>query len=277
MTGYAYILADVFTDRPFTGNPLAVFPDAEGLTGAQMQSIAREMNLSETTFVTSGAEPGTWRVRIFTPGMELPFAGHPTIGTALVLAHLGRTKERAEIVLEEGIGPVRVVLGDGNAVFFVEGAPERPPLDVGDDAIAAAVGVGSLASPAWQAGYGVPFLFVPVMDVDAVAKSAMQMEQWNALPPIWARGVYVHAVTGRNGAHRTVHARMYAPGKIGVPEDPATGSAAAAFAGSASVPGQWTITQGVEMGRPSNILAETLFANGAVSGVVAEAHLIRLP
>ena len=95
MHAYRYILADVFTDRAFGGNPLAVFPDAGGLTGAQMQVLTKELNLSEATFVTPGSAPGHFAVRIFTPGNEMAFAGHPTIGTALVLASLGARRGRS--------------------------------------------------------------------------------------------------------------------------------------------------------------------------------------
>src|SRR5690242_7368334 len=119
-----YVLADVFTDAAFGGNQLAVFPDPPPLDARQMQAIARELNLAETTFVSPGSAAGHFRVRIFTPGAELPFAGHPTVGTAVVLAHLGRTAGRTEITLELGVGPVRVVLREGGATFFMQGAPE---------------------------------------------------------------------------------------------------------------------------------------------------------
>src|SRR5580693_651023 len=135
-----YLITDVFTDAPFGGNQLAVFPDAAGLEGKQMQVLARELNLAESTFVTPGSAPGKFRVRIFTPGAELPFAGHPTVGTAVALAHLGRTEGRDEIVLEEGVGPVRVALRPGGATFFMDGAPERRAHDVAAAEIAAMVG-----------------------------------------------------------------------------------------------------------------------------------------
>ena len=136
---YKFCTCDVFTDRIFGGNPLAVFPDARGLSAARMQSIAKEFNLSETRFVlpTETAE-GTCRVRIFTPATELPFAGHPTVGTAFVLAWIGRVpleRDRTEIVLEEGVGPVpvsirasqgRPVLGQLSAAKRPEYGPEPP-------------------------------------------------------------------------------------------------------------------------------------------------------
>jgi trans-2,3-dihydro-3-hydroxyanthranilate isomerase len=280
-----YLITDVFTEAPFGGNQLAVFPDAAGLEGPQMQVLARELNLAESTFVTPGSAPGKFRVRIFTPGAELPFAGHPTVGTAVALAHLGRTEGRDEIVLEEGVGPIRVALRNGGATFFVEGAPERRPHDVAAADIAGMIGVDALAGEAWQAGFGLPFLFIPVRDVAAVAASGLRLERWNAVKSrFWGRGVYVHAVSGD-----AVHARMFAPG-LGVSEDPATGSAAAALAGSVAAPAtgsvrRLTIRQGVEMGRPSTIETTTTFAGGSVTGVsvgggavvVGEGRFDRLP
>jgi trans-2,3-dihydro-3-hydroxyanthranilate isomerase len=151
--------------------------------------------------------------------------------------------------------------------------------------IAAMVGVDALAGEAWQAGFGLPFLFIPVADVAAVAGSGLRLDRWNALASrFWGRGVHVHAVSGDQ-----VHARMFAPG-LGVSEDPATGSAAAALAGSLSAPAsgevrRLTITQGVEMGRPSTIVTTTTFAGGRVTGVsvgggavvVGEGRFDRLP
>jgi trans-2,3-dihydro-3-hydroxyanthranilate isomerase len=250
-----------------------------------MQALARELNLAESTFVTPGSAIGRFRVRIFTPAAELPFAGHPTVGTAVALAHLGRTAGRDEIVLEEGVGPVRVTLRPGGATFFMDGAPERRAHDVAAADIAGMVGVAALAGNAWQAGFGLPFVFIPVADAGAVAGAGLRLDRWNAVASrFWGRGVYVHAVSGQS-----VHARMFAPG-LGVSEDPATGSAAAALAGSltAAASGEvrrLTITQGVEMGRPSTVETETRFAAGKVAGVsvgggavvVGEGRFSRLP
>jgi trans-2,3-dihydro-3-hydroxyanthranilate isomerase len=279
-----YLIADVFTNAPFGGNQLAVFPDAAGLEGPQMQALARELNLAESTFVTPGSAAGKFRVRIFTPAAELPFAGHPTVGTAVVLAHLGRAEGREEIVLEEGVGPVRVALREGGATFFLEGAPERRSHDVPADEIAAMIGVEAVFGEAWQAGFGLPFLFIPVHDAAVVGESGLRLDRWNALASrFWGRGVYVHAMNGDQ-----VHARMFAPG-LGVSEDPATGSAAAALAGSltptAGLERRLTIRQGVEINRPSTIETTTTFAGGAVAAVsvgggavvVGEGRFDRLP
>lgn len=284
-----FVIADVFTDTAFGGNQLAVFPQADGLDGRQMQIIAREMNLSETTFVTPGSGPGRFAVRIFTPFAELPFAGHPTVGTAVVLAHLDRTRGRSEIVLEEGVGPVRVQLRENGATFFMEGAAETRPHTVVPVAIADALGLKrtQLAGDPWQAGYGVPFMIVPVKDREAVAMSSLNPERWQAVTQdLWAtRAVYIYAATRHDGPTTHIHARMYAP-KLGVGEDPATGSAAAALAGSIETDTtHLLIDQGVEMGRPSRIEARITREGEVVTGisisggavVVSEGRLVRLP
>lgn len=285
-----YFLADVFTETAFGGNQLAVFTDPPALETKQMQSLARELNLAESTFVTPDSGPGRFRVRIFTPGAELQFAGHPTIGTAVVLAHLGRTQGLSEIVLEEGVGPVRVALREGGATFFMDGAPEVRPFDAAASEVAALVGADATAGTPWQAGYGTAFVFIRLPDAASVARSALRPDRWNALKPApWGHGVYVHAITGEDGATMHLHARMFAPG-LGVSEDPATGSAAAALAGSLKPPAsgearRLIITQGVEMGRSSRIETETRFAGGRVAGVsvgggavvVGEGRFDRLP
>jgi trans-2,3-dihydro-3-hydroxyanthranilate isomerase len=290
MPDASYVLADVFTETAFGGNQLAVFADPPSLETRQMQAIARELNLAETTFVSPGSAAGRFRVRIFTPGAELPFAGHPTVGTAVVLAHLGRTEGRKEIVLELGVGPVRVVLRDGGATFFMEGAAETRPLEVPAAEAAALVGAERLAGAAWQAGYGTAFVFIPLPDAGSVARAALRLDRWRAIKPApWGHGVYVHAVTGEDGATTHMHARMFAPG-LGISEDPATGSAAAALAGSlkpraSGARHKLIIAQGVEIGRPSRIETETRIAAGKVAGVsvgggavvVGEGRLTRLP
>lgn len=269
MTDYRYIITDVFTDRAFGGNPLAVFPDAAGLTTAQMQVLTKELNLSESTFVTPGSAPGRFAVRIFTPGSEMAFAGHPTIGTSLVLASLGRAA--GELVLELGVGPVRVVLDGANAVFYRDGAPESPALTVTDAEFAAVLGVDRLAAPAFQAGYGAAFIYVPLADRAAVARAELRLDLWRAMAPrVWGHAIYLYAVTDSQPDHLAIHARLFAPG-LGVGEDPATGSAAAGLIGSLPGPADGvlraTITQGVEMGRPSTIHATATRTGGKVSQI----------
>jgi trans-2,3-dihydro-3-hydroxyanthranilate isomerase len=285
-----YVIADVFTDVPFGGNQLAVFHDADGLDTRQMQALAREMNFAESTFVTQGSQPGHFRVRIFTPMAEMPFAGHPTIGTAVVLTHLGRTVGLSEIVLEENIGPVRVALRDGGATLFMDGPAETRPHTVAPVALADALGLNraQLAGDPWQAGYGFPFMFVPVRDKAAVSQAALHGDRWHALTQdLWGgRSVYVYAAISHDGPKTHIHARMFAP-KFGITEDPATGSAAASIAGSMDTDAtHLIIDQGVEMGRPSRLEAHiTRAADGGVTGVsveggaviVAEGRFLRLP
>ena len=286
-----YVIADVFTDRAFGGNPLAVYLDGAGLETRQMQAIAREMNLSETTFVTPGSAAGHFRVRIFTPANELPFAGHPTIGTSVVLAQTGPARGLPEIVLELGVGPVRVALRQGGATLYMTGGAERRAAGASAAAIAEALGVreSSLAGEAWEAGYGgVAYLYVPLADVGSVGKAALRAERFAAMK-LWSHGVYPFAITAHSDGAAEIHARMFAPG-AGVAEDPATGSAAAAFAGSVALTPhdnilRLRIAQGVEMGRPSLLETETVFDAAqvrtvAVGGgvvIVGEGRLTRLP
>lgn len=284
-----YLLADVFTETAFGGNQLAVFPEADGLDTAQMQAIAREMNLAETTFVTPGSAPGHFRTRIFTPLAEMVFAGHPTVGTAVVLAHLGRTEGRDEIVLEEGVGPVRVVLREGGATFFMDGAAETRPHSVAPVALADAIGLkeSQLAGDPWQAGYGNAFMLIPVRDRASVAASVLHADRWRGVTQeLWGgRAAYIYAATLHDGPSTSIHARMLAV-KLGVIEDPATGSAAAALVGSLDTDAtHFIIDQGVEMGRPSRIEAHVTRDGETITGisigggavVVAEGHFLRLP
>ena len=285
-----YLLADVFTNAAFAGNQLAVFPDAEGLEARQMQAIARELNIAETTFVTPGSAPGHFRVRIFTPMAELQFAGHPTIGTSVVLKHLGRTEGLSEIVLEEGVGPVRVVLGDNGATLFMDGPAEQRPHTIMPVVFADALGLkrDRLVGTPWQAGYGTAFVFVEVESREDVAGSHLIAERWQGFTEgLWgSHAVYVFAMVGREGPTMELHARMFAP-KMGIVEDPATGAAAAALAGSMDTDATHLIIhQGVEMGRPSEIFAEIRrnadesVARVAIHGeavVIADGQFIKLP
>jgi trans-2,3-dihydro-3-hydroxyanthranilate isomerase len=252
---------DVFTDRRFAGNPLAVVLDAEELDAAAMQAIAREFNHPETVFVFAPVDPAhRARVRIFTPARELPFAGHPTVGTAVLL---GARDGGRDLVLEEVIGPVRCTLesmrgGGGRARFTIPQLPTEagPTADVA--AIAAALSlvpedVGEGRPARWSAG--IPLTFVPIVSLAAIARCRPDLAKFDAA---FGAGAAVYAFcneTAEAGHH--FHARMFAPG-MGVPEDPATGSAAAAFAGVLArrlSDGSHTITieQGYEMGRPSLI------------------------
>jgi len=274
---------DVFTDAAFAGNPLAIVFGADSLDDAAMQTIAREFNLSETTFVRRARAPHhSAEVRIFTPGRELPFAGHPTIGTAIAMAERehGDNKELdVLLVLEEKVGPVRcaVKLAQKGAAFAEFDLPQLPR-ETGSGA-AGAEAVAMLGLKGGDIGFdrhtpsafsaGVPYDFVPVSSLDALAR-AKPTAVFSA-DKRGTNGVYVYARAAPHAAH-AFHARMFAP-EIGIVEDPATGSAAAAFAGVVAkfdTPGdgwiQTPILQGAEMGRPSLIGLEFELSNGKITG-----------
>jgi trans-2,3-dihydro-3-hydroxyanthranilate isomerase len=285
--GMRFFTADVFTDRAFGGNQLAVFPDADGLDPRTMQAIARELNLSETVFVFPPADPAhTRRLRIFTPGSELPFAGHPTIGAAFVLTSIGEVPldpGGASIVFEEGVGPVPVSVRarDGRpgyceltAARLPEEGPAPPPVD--EIASALSLRPDELRTDHLSprgVSCGVPYLFVPLRDEAALARSRINLPAWErSLSSWWAPAVFPLVETGgKDGVD--FRARMFAPG-VGIPEDPATGSAAAALAGylageSGPENGslRWVIEQGVEMGRPSRLHVTCDRAGGRIAAV----------
>lgn len=298
---HRYLVADVFTRHAFGGNPLAVFPDGSELDGEAMQTLARELNLSETVFVLPPERGGTCRLRIFTPAAELPFAGHPTVGAAFVLAAIGAIPldgERTEIVCEEGVGPVpvRIEARDGHPTHC-RLTVARPPQSIAGapdpDAVAGILGLepgevhGGAARPEFFS-CGVPFLFARLRDVAAVGRARFdRREADRLLGDAPSRNVFLFASSPVDDFDW--QARMFAPA-LGVEEDPATGSAAAALAGwLARQPGQregsarWRIAQGIEMGRPSSIeLSAEVRAREAVavhvggtSVLVAEGHFLR--
>ena len=258
---------DVFTERPLAGNPLAVVLDCDGLDGAAMQGLAREFNLSETVFVLEPDDPvNTARLRIFTPSRELPFAGHPTIGAAILIAELRAPELLARsdvaVVLEEALGAVTCSVrhrqGQGPRANFV--LPELPvaverSLAIAD--VAAAVGltpadIGFDRHVPTAFSAGVPFIFVPVASAEAMERAQVRPAFEAAIGP--AAFLYSRAVAHRGSSF---HARVFAPG-YGIAEDPATGSAVAAFAGvlmqfEALGDGEheFVIEQGFAIGRPS--------------------------
>ncbi|MEP7002490.1 MAG: PhzF family phenazine biosynthesis protein, partial [bacterium] len=264
-----------------------VFPDARGIPEHRLLDVTREFNYSEATFVYPPVDSAhTRRVRIFTPAAEVPFAGHPTVGTAHVLAAIGEIPlvgETTHIVLEEGVGPVPVAIRakDGAPVFAqlsVARLPELGPPTADRSAMASVLGldVADLLDEAWPPlafSCGLPFVFVAVRDIDAVKKARVRMDAWDAtLRGAWASEIFVFARGGeRPGSD--LHARMFAPG-LNVPEDPATGSANAALAGylaprDARKNGllTWRVEQGFEMGRPSILDVEADVVDGALTGV----------
>ena len=289
-----YHTLDVFTERTFGGNPLGVFPHATHLPTETMQRIAREMNLSETVFLgpPESAE-GAARVRIFTPGVEVPFAGHPTVGTAIFLAgeRHGHDDELT-LVLEENVGPVpvEVRLRDGQPVFaqFTTALlPEHRPSPHGCAELATMVSLDAAdvcpdGLEPEMVSCGLPYHVVPVASIDAVKRAALDMGLWRTmLGDSWAHHVYVICLDGE-GDGVDVRVRMFAPGS-GVPEDPATGSAAAALGGYlARVSGQedgtltWTVEQGIEMGRPSVIHVEADRSGGETVAVRVGGSAVRV-
>ena len=266
---YAFKQVDVFTRRIFGGNPLAVFTDGAGLTSAEMQAIALEMNLSETTFVLPPEQPGSVaQVRIFTPRAELPFAGHPTVGTAWVLARLGLVPAgQDEITLELGLGPIRVTFEDAadpdafiwmnqGAATFGEVVTERP-------AIASALGVESadLAPdlPVQTVSTGLPFLFVPFATAAAVDRATLSSAGFSGAA-LDARGAFLfHSAPGSNRAY----ARMIATIGGGVWEDPATGSANGPL-------GAYIVAHGLSSGEP---LVEIVSEQGTRMGRQSFVHI----
>ncbi|MGH9085602.1 MAG: PhzF family phenazine biosynthesis protein, partial [Acidimicrobiales bacterium] len=226
-----YHLLDVFTDRPFAGNPLAVFVDPPELTSAQMQAVAGELNLSETVFVRPpSVDDAAWPTRIFTPTDELDFAGHPTVGTAVLLAELGLVGD--EVVLAEGVGDITVTIEarpDGGRVGTLRTTRAPSYADAPDrDLLAHALSLqpadlhSHLAAGIWSCGTA--FCVVPLRDADAVARSRLDTAVWAThLEHTDAAAIFLLAPLD-DDLHRW-RARMYAPG-LGVAEDPATGSAA---------------------------------------------------
>lgn len=270
---YRFLTCDVFTDRRFGGNQLAVLPEAEGLSAAQMQAVAAEFNYSETTFVLPPADPTHLaRLRIFTPKAEIPFAGHPTVGTALALVWLGRAPETGEIVLEEPAGSVPVRLTPGSAELTAPAAPEHGPM-LPTAPLAAALGLdeGDVLDRdglPCVASAGTDFLFVELASRAALARARIAGNP----PEPGGKGVFLFTRQGTDPGF-DLHARMFAPA-FGIAEDPATGSAAAALAGFlAGRPNVadgwhgWRIAQGLEMGRPSRIKARALRQDGRVAEV----------
>lgn len=289
---------DVFTTARFAGNPLAVVLSAEGLDDGAMAALAREFNLSETVFVLPPADPvNTAAIRIFTPATELPFAGHPTIGTAVLLAQTRAPEMVAGagivIALEERIGLVKVEVTRGRpgaprAVFDLPRLPERLDIavDAGDAAQAlglapADLGFSSHGISVWSAG--LPYVMVPVCNLAAIGRAGVaDMQAWRRAFGGTGKGaVFLYTRETVEPEHH-IHARMFSP-LLGIPEDPATGSAVAAFAGAAVAferPGdglhQLVIEQGYEMGRPSQITLELGVSGGFLHGARVAGHAVRV-
>ena len=289
MASYDFVTVNVFTDQRFRGNPLAVIPDASGLTDAQMQAIAAEFNLSETTFVLPPDDPRHHaRVRIFTRTSEMPFAGHPNVGTGYVLASMASDPPE-HYTFEEIAGIVRVhILRD--AAGAISGAriaaPRSLSIDIGIpiDVVAACASldnadIATLSHTPLVASVGTPFVIAEVASVKALSRATPDLAAFRAaatrFPDLAGRfALYLYAWV--EGDERRIRARMFAP-LGGTFEDPATGSAAATLAAllTSMAPGDnvdllYAIEQGVEMGRPSLIIASAVkTGEGPVSASVA--------
>lgn len=294
-----YSIYDVFTDRKLAGNPLAVVFDGDNLTDQAMQSIAAEFNLSETVFVQkSGNSSHATRIRIFTPARELPFAGHPTVGTAIALAEQAYGDQDGGLdlvsVLEENVGPVRcaVRLRPGEASFAEFDLPRTSsrydlPLDRQGiaDALSlkvTAIGFENHVPAIW--GAGVPFLLVPVHDIAAVESLEFDPQLWERTAPLCEGRLTPAYVYCRGGVHHAAkfHARMFSP-DMGITEDPATGSAVAALSGAIwhfdGLPDghhPLMVEQGVEMGRSSHIHLHIDVKDGAISRARIGGQAVRL-
>lgn len=276
MSTLTYEIVDVFTDRPFAGNPLAVVFGAEGLAGEQMQAVAREFNLSETVFVLPTTQAGaTYRARIFTPGRELPFAGHPSVGAAVTYVRRGPSGP-GRVTQECGAGllPIEVSV-DGRATL-TGGAPTLGP-DLDPEPLLSIVGLtlDDHVGPAPRvAGCGLEFPYLSVRP-DAVSRAAIDVAAAVRL------GVEHLSVFSWYAADRSAHARVFAPG-AGVPEDPATGSAALGMgvwlvaSGLLAPDGEstYTIRQGVEIHRPSSMECSVVAAGGSALSATVSGHVV---
>lgn len=292
MTSYPYYICDVFTEKRFGGNQLAILPDAQGLTTVQMQQIAGEFNFPESTFVFPAEQGYTRKVRIFTPSTEVPFAGHPNVGTAFLLAKIGElgspecNELPKNITFEEKAGrvPISISLQTDGGIFCELKAPETISLGKTIDPVlvaeALSLSLEDIVVSTHQpivASVGLPFLIVEIKHLEALANASAKLDSFEK---IQALGVTpdIHLYVKQDQAPQSlpsaqafdIQARMFAPFD-GVPEDPATGSANCALAGLLAHYSNvdsgmlsWTITQGVEMKRPSVLKARAMKKNGLV-------------
>lgn len=280
MPNYEFETWDVFTDAVFAGNPLAIVKDARGISDADMLRITREFNLSETTFILPPEDEGhTARVRIFTLGYEMPFAGHPTVGTSIAIARMRGL--HGELALELNAGLFKVHVEREGDTWFAEFLNPNLPAEIGaapspeklEAALSLPNGVLELGAskPRLIGAGGVNYVYARA-PLDAVRKAQVNSAAYDALGLDEVVGVYLYAEKGES-PDADYHARMFAP-NAGILEDPATGSAAASVPGHIALSERlkdgehrWVIEQGFEMGRPSRIHARVEVANGAVASV----------
>jgi trans-2,3-dihydro-3-hydroxyanthranilate isomerase len=277
---YTFHVVDVFTSTPFSGNQLAILPDAAGISTEGMQKIAREFNFGETTFVLPKNDPAnTCRVRIFSPRTELDFAGHPSVGTAcaLVMKQHVRLSDPIRLILEENIGSVTVDVTQRNGGFHgaltLSGKIEAPTGAPSPTDLAAVLSIEpSEVSQSFFAGVGVPMCFAQLNSNEAVDRATINRAAWTAtLSRAWSPHLFFFA--GNVGDGGKLYARMWAPA-LGVEEDNATGSACAALVGAMAskhdcggTSYRLSIQQGVLMGRRSEMEAEARKSGGVVTSV----------
>jgi trans-2,3-dihydro-3-hydroxyanthranilate isomerase len=276
---YDFVLVDVFSPTAFAGNQLAVLPDADGLTAQQMQAIAQEFNFAETAFVLPAEDDAsTHRLRIFSPGEEMAFAGHPTVGTAAVLASLdGNHDRQAQFVFAEPVGPVRaeVEIAEGrlHSSFILAATLDQPRERPNRERYAEALSLpASAIHDTWFGSVGLRFCFAEITDPIHVDDAVLAPAAWaRAFAKRWASKLFFFA--GNPVDRATVYARMFAP-DIGIAEDPATGSACAALVARAALDDPrpdarvtLTIIQGHQMGRRSEIAATAVKEHGSLRHV----------
>ena len=280
---YKFYTLDVFTNKSFCGNQLAVFPSAEGLDQETMQKIAIEFNFSETVFVFPAAnETMNFTLRIFTPGGEIPFAGHPTIGTAYLLGYLNMIELKGnsqEIILGERVGnvPVTIEAKNGNPLFTALKAPNPPEFLADVPSLDDLAQVLSLSVTDFHPHYlpqavscGLPFLIIPLNSLSALSQAKINLTAWQKILSDYV-APHVYPCYQIDEFHWQV--RMFAPA-LNITEDPATGSAATAFAGylasyqdSADGTFEWYIDQGKEINRPSKIIAIATKKNNQITEI----------
>ena len=297
MRTYRFFQVDVFTDTPFGGNPLAVFPEAEGLSDREMQQLAKEMNLSETTFVLPPVDPrADFKVRIFTPGAEVPFAGHPVLGTHFVLAQLGRIRLQAPVTrihqeIKIGVLPVDLYVQDGRVqrVVMTQGQPEFLAECKDIPQLAAALSIepyeiASMGLPAQVVSTGLPQLMIPVRSLKAVQNAKPNVAALLEIGPALGTDCFMLWTRETLSPRNTLHTRMFASG-LGILEDPATGSANGELGAyliqyGVIPPGQPTAEmvseQGYEIDRPSTVYIEVDGAPNAITQVRVGGQVVPL-
>lgn len=282
-----YHLLDVFTREPLAGNPLAIIMKADGLLDDQMQRVAAEFNLSETVFITKPqSERHTAGIRIFTPSMELPFAGHPTVGAAVLL---GLETRSSAVRLEERVGVVTCIIEKidrrrGRATFALPHLPTVAGKSPEKGSLALALGIDpedigwGLHQPSVYTA-GVIFYLVPVKDAAVLRRLDPERAHWREAFPLGSNSVYAYTATP-DEPDNDLAARMFGFG-MGLGEDPATGAAAAALIGELAVDAgagqtEYVLRQGVEMGRPSRITLQIRKSGDALThgGIGGDAVIV---